>query len=1227
VADERDRLAREIERLNRTLGQDAKVVIELVRWETHTWPGFGEDAQAVINQQIAPYDIFVGIMWRRLGTPTGRGASGTVEEFERAYELWKTHRRPHIMFYFNRAAVEPQTEADRSQSAAVRAFKNVVSRRGGLWHEYDGVQDFADRVHEHLYSEVRQLLEELRPSAPDATIVAKQAPRDAAAAPGARTEAMARERKLVTVLYADLVVSTDVTVEHDAEVVRETVDDALATIERILARHGGTAQRFIGDAVMAVFGTPRAHEDDADRAVRAAFSIRDAVAALPVPGQHALGIRIGINTGDALTGGAGADRILVEGEPVVAGARLQQAAAPGEILVGPVTRHLTEGGIRYGAARRVDAKGLAGQETWPALEISTALPEEHRGLPGLWAPLIGRDREIRFLHEAFARSETDDRAYMVTIFGQPGSGKTRLADEFVSSLGKVRVRRGRCLSYGEGVTYYPLMLVIRADAGILPSDSKVEALDKLRTAGTEAFGDSPDADPVLQRVSVVAGLARPGDVIPVAAANLAEELRWGVRRYLERRAGDSPLVLVFEDVHWAEPALLDVIEYLLESSRARLFILCLARPDFRDLRPTWGGGATNAAAIDLAPLNAISTRALIAGLLLREALPEVLRTEIVSRAEGNPLYVEEFLRMLIDDGRIAQRNGKWEAVGDASALATPSTLQGLITARLDRVSGDVKQLLQRASIPSRIVSTAALAALGDGRPPPPELLREATRRDLLIELDEPAVGGGRAYRFKHALIRDVAYSTLPKSERCRLQDAYGWWREKVLGDRSAEVVEVIAYHAEQAYLIAKELGFEKAEDLGHRAFALLRTAAGDADRRDDAHAARALFRRASVIAAGIRIPARDAVEVQGSVALQGRRTESTPATKAALLSAIEAARAVGPCEILVHMLAQAALDGALGHEERQQYAAEAKAVAWSLGDAELVAAADFVRGFTASTFEEAYGVFKASYESQLSSGARRTLPKTLAILGVDAAKLGRFGEGFQYREEALRLARSSGSRVLLVEALYRLGIGEEHVGELPRALTLAQELLAVSTELGIALYEMQARLLLGLVLEEFGDRARAVGHFQEVFDRATSLGIPFLSGAAACLLVRIYLSEGRIDLADRYVPVKFEDPQLERGPLVPMRLEARAEIRAARGDDARAEVLFGEALALFDSLRDGANQAEARRTYTRFLMARGRGREAREHVEWLLQYYAEPIAERQRRVAEDLMRQIEASSG
>jgi len=294
---------------------------------------------------------------------------------------------------------------------------------------------------------------------------------------------MAQERKLVTVLFADIVGSTRIVGSVDPEVVRATFDRAFDALQQVLMTHGATVEKFSGDAVMAIFGAPVTHDDDPDRAVRAAFACRAAIAEL---GRVPLELRIGVNTGEVVAGGAAATRVLATGEAVNLGARLQAAAAAGEILVGPLTRQLTARGVRYGEVRNIDAKGIGKVECWSAEALVTDVPDQHRGLEGMRAPLIGRDRELRLLREAYARLAGESRAYLVTVFGPAGSGKSRLIDEFVATLDPGIVRRGRCLPYGDAITFYPLTLIVRADAGIEHTDSAEAAMVKLDAAVHEA---------------------------------------------------------------------------------------------------------------------------------------------------------------------------------------------------------------------------------------------------------------------------------------------------------------------------------------------------------------------------------------------------------------------------------------------------------------------------------------------------------------------------------------------------------------------------------------------------------------------------------------------------------------------------------------------------------------------------------------------------------------------
>ena len=1036
---------------------------------------------------------------------------------------------------------------------------------------------------------------------------------------------MAQERKLVTVLFADIVGSTRTVGSVDPEIVRETLDRAFEALERVLVTHGATVEKFIGDAVMAVFGAPITHDDDPDRAVRAAFACRDAIASF---GRVPLELRIGVNTGEVVAGGAAATRVLVTGEAVNLGSRLEAAAAAGEILVGPLTRQLTARGVRYGESRTIDAKGIGPVECWRAEALLTDVPDQHRGIEGLRAPLIGRDRELRLLQEAYARLEGEARAYLLTVFGPAGSGKSRVVEEFVAAAADRRVRRGRCLPYGDAITFYPVVQILRADAGIQPDDDAAHAQAKLDAAVDAAFADHPDAATVRQRVSVLAGLARAEDVLKdVAAEDLAEELRWGLRRYLERRAGTAPLTIVFEDIHWAEPAMLDLIEHLAEWSRAPLFLVCLARPDLRDVRPGWGGGATNATAIDLSPLGPEDTRRLIAELLAIDALPESLRSEVVTRAEGNPLYVEEFLRMLIETGRVERRGSRWVAASDIATLSVPPTLHGLIGARLDRVSPDVKQLLQRASLAGRLFSTAALAALGEGAAANPELLREAVRRDLLLEADERTVGTGRVFRFKHVLIRDVAYGTLPKGERSRLHDRYGRWLEESYGERSSEIEDIVAFHAEQAYLLARELGLAGAAPLGHRAFALLRDAGRNAEHRADRHASRSLYGRAREVGTQLDLPEEDRIEVEAAVLLYAFAV--APTDEQPLEALLERARRAGPSETVVRLLLWAMRPFAnrtRTKAERRVVGTEALAVARALDDPELVAQVQFAAAHATESMAECRALLLGSLDEQRATGARRSIDATLGSLGMLSANRGEFAAGLQYREEALRISRETGAKLRIQWSIQLLADGLSHVGELDRALALTDEGLVMARDCGFPRQIAMLAFMRAVILGRMGRSTEERETLDEALRLAVELDMPYMRALITFRLIAQAI--GARDIAGADALLANLPTEAWRGlPYTEAYfLGASADIHAARGEPDRAEPLYRQAL---DTLEPEAGFfiAEVRRHFARFLIDQGRGREAREHVDWLLTYYRDPVAKPRYDEAHALLAECEALAG
>ncbi|MDP9319900.1 MAG: AAA family ATPase [Chloroflexota bacterium] len=1028
---------------------------------------------------------------------------------------------------------------------------------------------------------------------------------------------MPEERKLVTVLFADIVGSTEMGLSHDPEVVRASLGQAFESASEILRAHGGTVEKFIGDAVMAVFGVPAAHDDDPDRAVRAAFALRDRLTSADDVEGPALRVRIGVNTGEAVAGTGDTAQFLVTGPAVNAAARLQQAAAPGEIVVGDLTKRLTAGGITYGAAREVDAKGIGRMPAWRADSVVGAVPEQHRGLPGLRAPLIGRDHESRTLLQAYDGVARSGRPHLVTVYGPAGSGKSRLTTEFFASIGGDRVRAGRCLPYGEGITYYAVQLIIRADAAIGIADARDLAIAKIQRAAREAFGDDvEDADAAARRVSVLAGIERAEEALPeVQPEQLRDELAFGLRRYFERRAGSSPLVLVFEDVHWAEPGLLDLIEDLAEWSRAPLLLLCLARPDFRELRPTWGSAAANATAVTLSPLSSEDTRRLIAALLVIDDLPEQVRSDVVTRAEGNPLYVEEFLRMLMESGRIEKREGSWIANASITTVEVPPTLQGLIAARLDRVAPEVKALLQRASLAGRLFSTDALAALGDGAAPDASLLRDGIRRDLLVEADERALGSGRVFRFKHVLIRDVAYSTVPKAERSRLHDRYGRWLETSLGDRRHEIADIVAFHAEQAFLLARELHAPGAADLGRRALDLLLEAARNAYERFDAHAALNLYERARAVAEVIGAMAAENAEVAGRIMVMRDDLATARPTIAEVDGAIDLARAAAPNRVLPALLVLRArrLVDELGPAGVRPILLEALAAARADGDADLITDVLFENAFNwyyANEIDEMRADLREAHEHVKRTGSKRAW-KVLYWLRKAAVYQGDLTAAASFVEEAIAALPYKSKFFRAIEHYARAAHADE-LGDYAMSLAEARMANALFRELGQPSDVAATAWGMGEAMIELGDDAGAREVLAEAVDLFTRRGqrgqIPEVEARLARALVHL----GDVAAARAHADTA-------KAIAMPSDVESRfiatvalAEVREAEGDVAAADALFREAIAIMEPSGLGDGLAETREHYARFLLRHGRADEARAHLEKVRAFRSDPLAGRHR---------------
>jgi len=590
--------------------------------------------------------------------------------------------------------------------------------------------------------------------------------------------APAREqRKVVTVLFCDVTGSTALGESLDPEALRAVMARYFETAREAIERHGGTVEKFIGDAVMAVFGVPTIREDDALRAVRAAAELRDAVE---------IDVRIGVNTGEVVTGSGDS---LVTGDAVNVAARLEQAAAPGEVLIGHGTYRLVRDAVEAELLPPLAAKGKSQPLTAHRLVAVTGNASFARRLD---APLVGRERERRLLEDAWERCRSERACALFTVLGTAGVGKSRLVAEFLGGVEDAVVLRGACLSYGEGITYWPVVEVVKQLLG-----------------GAAAPNEA------------IAALLGEGDVP-------ADEIAFAVRKLFEQVAAERPLIVYFDDVQWGEPTFLDLIEHVTDWSReASILLVCLARPDLLELRPSWGGGKLNATTVLLEPLTESETGELIVRLLGESELDASLRDRIRDAAGGNPLYVEQMLELIHETGAVE--------------VVVPPTIQALLAARLDQLPLQERAALERGAVEGQVFHRSAVQALGPDEAGVPTNLMRLVRKEL-VRPTTATLPGDDAFRFRHLLIRDAAYDALPKATRAELHERFAVWIETHAPDL-VELDEILGYHLEQAALYSAELG-RPLPALEARAAARLGAAGTRAVARADVGAARTLLQRA-----------------------------------------------------------------------------------------------------------------------------------------------------------------------------------------------------------------------------------------------------------------------------------------------------------------------------------------------------------------------------------------------
>jgi len=658
---------------------------------------------------------------------------------------------------------------------------------------------------------------------------APPAPQPAAPAAPTLASALPEERRQVTVVFADLSGYTAVAERMDPEAVKSLVDRALRRLGEEVDRYGGRVDKYIGDNVMAVFGAPIAHEDDAERAVRAALGMQEAMTEIneSLGATHGvnLALRVGVNTGEVVAGAVG-DGYTVIGDTVNVAARLQSAAQPGSVTVGERTFRATGLAIEYRPLEPLTLKGKAEPvPAWEALDV-IARQRARRTSFGE-TPLVGRDDKLELLRSIYDRVERERRAHLVTVIGQAGVGKSRLRQELERLLGQRHppptFREGRCLPYGSGIVYWALGEVIRAEAGILDGDSTEEAWAKLLASVDGLMKISGElAEPPERRAAVVGrllGIEAPLD-IPQSEGEDPQRMREvffsAVRSVIEAMARRNPLVLVFEDIHWADHGMLDLIEYLTQWVRGPLILLCLARDELIDRRQRWGGGRHEATSIVLDPLTVDQTRELVASLVGAENGESGAVAAVAERAGGNPFFAEEMARRLAD-----------EAAGELFEL--PDTVQGLLAARLDSLDPGERQLVQHAAVVGRTFWEGSLGIAGQGEGAIREALQGLQEKDIIVPDVGVRLAGEKEYSFKHVLIRDVAYGMLPKAVRARKHFDIGRFLEDRAGERTDEVVPLLAEHFGRAAQLTNEGGMEGADvEAIHRKALFYLEAAGDA---------------------------------------------------------------------------------------------------------------------------------------------------------------------------------------------------------------------------------------------------------------------------------------------------------------------------------------------------------------------------------------------------------------
>ncbi len=916
--------------------------------------------------------------------------------------------------------------------------------------------------------------------------------------------------------------------------------------------HGGIVEKFAGDAVLAAFGIPQAHEDDAERAARAALGIRTAISELD------LEVRVGIEAGEVVVDQA--DSTFATGEAVNLAARLQQAAMPGEILVGPTANRLARGRLVVEDAGPLELKGMgAAMRAW---RVISAIDGAHVHVS---APLVGRETELELLQHTYERTMRDGRAHLFTIYGEPGVGKSRLVREFVDSVDGASVLKGRCLPYGESVTYWPLAEMIKSAVGITDDEPLEEAFEKLRACCED--------DAVADLIGLASGLLE-----AVEGERSPQEIAWAGREVMSTLADVQPLILFFEDIHWAEEPMFDLIEHLADWVRAPLLILCLARPDLLDVRPAWGGGRVRSTAIELEPLSEAESQELVTALVADLADPPPLPKGLLDRTEGNPLFVEETIRMLAEGG-------------DHDRV--PDTLQALIAARIDHLAPDAKVLLQRAAVIGRVFWKSAIKHVAPNLDVE-ALLDDLLLREFVLREERSSISGETAFRFKHMLIREVAYAGLSKQARAQQHARFAEWLKERAGE---ELLEIRAHHLDHATQLLAELDGAAPADLTSEAAAALTGAGKRALNREQYKSARRQLVRA--------------VELEPT--LQRRYYAARAVWRLGDLTAVSVemekvrAQAEAEGDSLMEALALTALGDALlrqsGDSARAQELID-RALELQENETDVDAHFDSLMaraaiGVTRGSIAEAMPYMEQSFAVALAAG-RKDL-QTIASQALAQAHIVRLelDKAERLIHKAVELADESGSPRARGQALLTLGLLHRMRNEFEAAegaYELARELFA---EIGHATLLSYSLTRMADVAYEMGDLKRSEKLLRESIRLLAPLGQHRELAESQAELGRVLAEQGKIDEAERFMGEAQEylpsaEPQLRLGIVLGL-----AAVRFAQERQDEAEELLLEALAISDEVGFTAFEVLVLRRIIRFLDESGQNGKAATYEERL----------------------------